>query len=107
MSDISEKVKNAVHHRTDQTNQLLECVIRQNEDLIALQSDKADLLEGLVQVTNKSFRMYRIKNFWSGVFGIVGLILTIISTALMAVGIMYLPDETKALFNEILTLMGL
>ena len=90
----------------EESLQLLNCLVKQNEDILRVQTEKLESLDGLVEVTQKSFKMYRIKNMWSGVFGLVGLLLTVISTALMAVGIMYLPNETKALFNEIFMLMG-
>ena len=107
MGDISDRVKNSVHYRSDMTNQLLECLVKQNEDLLQIYERKVSILDSIDKRDERVMRMYRIKNMWSGLFGLLGLVLTIISTVIMAIGVMYLPDETKALFNEIFTLMGL
>lgn len=88
-------------------DQKLTCIATQNEDLIEIQNSKIDILCAIDARDELVMKMYKRKNLWSGVFGVFGLSLTLVSTILVGVGLYFLPEETRMLFDELMMLAGL
>lgn len=85
--------------------ELLNVIAKQNEDLIEIQNNKIDILCAIDARDELVMKMYKRKNLVSSIFGVFGLGLTGVNVALVAIGMMFLPEETKALFNHILAMV--
>ena len=85
---------------------LINCNVKQNEDILNIQTEKVDLLDGMDKRDERVMLMYKRKNLISSIFGILGLGLTGINVTLVAVGMMYLPEETKLLFNQLMAMVA-
>ena len=91
--------------RNNEQTQLLRCIAQQNEEMLEVHKQKNNLLASIDQRDEVVMRMYRMKNLWSGIFGIIGLFLTFISTVFVGIGLYFLPNETQMLFNEVIALL--
>lgn len=113
MDDLKQAAKPLNTKILEQISQKLESIenyaftnVKQNEDILNIQTEKVDLLDGMDKRDERVMLMYKRKNLISSIFGILGLGLTGINVTLVAVGMMYLPEETKLLFNQLIAMVA-
>jgi len=107
MTDIKEEMSKRVRRKDDEIVELLNVIAKQNEDLIDIQNNKIDILCAIDARDELVMKMYKRKNLWAGVFGVIGLSLTLVSTMLVAFGLYFLPAETRLLFDELMIMVGI
>ena len=104
---MDEQIKKTALAPQKEMVQLLNVIAKQNEDLIEIQNNKIDILCAIDARDELVMKMYKRKNLWSGVFGVIGLSLTLVSTMLVAFGLYFLPEETRLLFDELMMMAGI